>query len=318
MTYKKRPQRMAIEDYIQWVMDNELEFEPADWEKDCWEPRRNVERVKGNRSIRYWEGKTSPMYQLTYMSWHGLNNNPFSQQLHASHTCGNSACINPLHILPASASENEKDKCKQPGWDIYVENQRQRQLELHKAGKIMPQGLTHKEKAQWILDNCTWTDENGCMRYTGQTDDKGYGRRNIGLGNNKMKKVEMHRYIHCIMNDIPYGEDPNDEWNAKGKGFKVAHHKCEQPNCVNPEHIELISRSENTLKTTNSKARKITERDARDIIEEFLTIKQWPHGSKAAFNRKWAKKLNVSADVSNNIVFRKMRWKALLYEYRLI
>ena len=182
----------------------------------------------------------------------------------------------------------------------------------------MPTGLTHKEKAQWILDNCTWTDENGCMRYTGGTDERGYGRRNIGGCNGKNKKLEMHRYIHCMLNDIPYGEDQNNEWNAKGKGFKVAHHTSEQTNSVNPDHIELISRSENSQNTTNNKARKITEKDAREIIEEFLTIKVWPYGSKAAFNKKWAEKLGVSKDVSQNIVFRKIRWKPLLSEYGLL
>ena len=68
MTYKKRPQRMALEDYIQWVMDNELEFEPVDWEKDCWEPRRNGSFNSRGRPFRYWEGKQYLMYQLTYMA----------------------------------------------------------------------------------------------------------------------------------------------------------------------------------------------------------------------------------------------------------
>ena len=298
-------------------MNNELEFEPTDWEKDCWHVREGS-RVSGNRSVRYWGGKMYLMYQLTYMSWHGLENNPFSQKLHASHSCNNAACINPLHIIPKSASENEKDKMKEFGWDAYKKKQKELRAKERAEGKIMPTGLPHKEKAQWILDNCTWVDENRCMRYTGATDEKGYGRRNITVTEGRTKKVEMHRYIHCVLNDIPYGEDPNDEWNAKGKGFKVAHHKCEQPNCVNPEHIELVSRSENGLNITNSKSKKITEKDAREIIEEFLTILEWPRGSKRAFCRKWAEKLGVSQDVANNIVFRKRNWKPLLYEYGLL
>ena len=318
MKSKKRPQRMALEDYLQWVMNNELEFEPVDWEKDCWEPRRNGSFNTKGRPFRYWEGKQCLMYQLTYMAWHGLDKSPFSQQLHAAHICNNSTCINPLHIKPKTPQENEQDKLKEPGWDAYREISSRKQKEIYAKGGRMPEGLTHKEKAQWILDNCTWTDENGCIRYTGYTNELGYGTRKILITPGRRKNLEMHRYIHCIMNDIPYGEDPNDEWNAKGKGFKVAHHKCEQPSCINPDHIELISRSDNALKITNNKARKITEREARNIIEEFLTIKEWPHGSKTAFCKKWAEKLNVSADVSRNIVFRKIRWKPLLYEYGLI
>jgi len=120
-----------------------------------------------------------------------------------------------------------------------------------------------------------------------------------------------------MLNDLPYGEDPNDPWNAKGVGFSVADHICNQPSCINPDHIQLISRSENSLRS-NTKARKITEEDARAIIEEFLSISEWPLGSKAAFGRKWGEKLGVSMDVPNGIVFGKRSWKPLLIEYGLL
>ena len=314
----RRPQNMSLDDYLEWVMNNELEFEPTDWEKDCWQPRKNLLRNR-KRCNAWWKGEQYKMYHLTYMSWHGLENNPFSQELHASHSCSNAACINPLHIFPKSASENEKDKMKEPGWDIYKQQQSEHMTKVWAEGKRMPPGLSHKEKAQWLLDNRTWTDENGCMIWMGGTDQAGYGRTNITLYPGKIKKVQVHRYIHCMLNDIPYGEDPNDEWNARGgKEFKVAHHKCEQPKCVNPEHIELVSKSENSLKVTNHGSRKITEKDVREIIEEFLTILEWPRGSKTAFCRKWGEKLGVSQDVPKKIVFSKLSWKPLLYEYGLL
>lgn len=322
----KRPQNMSLDDYIEWVINNELEYEPADLEKDCWIPRKEKGRVRGNRVLAYWRGKMLPMYQLTYMAWHGIEENPFSQQLHASHTCNDPECINPLHIEPEDPPTNEKRKLELPGADIYKEQQRAKQKELHAAGKICPTGLTHKERAQWYLKNKTWTDtesplKNGshCIRWTGAQDEKGYGRTNITVSKGRRKKVEVHRYIYCMMNDLPYGEDPNDEWNAKGKGFKVADHECNTPNCVNPDHIQLISRGENALRAKQySKATKITEDSAREIIEEFLSITEWPYGSKAAFCQKWADRLGLSKDVANNIVFRKMRWKHLLKEYGLL
>jgi len=313
----KRPQNMALSDYIEWVQNHELEFEPNDWEKDCWTPRKEIGRVRHNRVLAYWQGKTFPMYQLTYMAWNGIEKNPFNQQNHASHTCDNPECINPLHIVEETPSENEKRKLE-GNVDAYRKSQAALIEKARVEGRIMPSGLSHKERAQWILDNCTWKDENGCMRYIGGTDEKGYGRRSITVSPGRTKKVEMHRYIHCMLNDLPYGEDPNDPWNAKGKGFKVAHHKCEQPNCVNPDHIELVSRSRNALSITTSKARKITEGTAREIIEDFLSVSEWPIGSKAAFCKKWAEKTGLSVDVANNIVFRKRNWKPLLEEYNLI
>tara|TARA_S200000501_G_C20764334_1_gene717583 strand:- start:164 stop:1129 length:966 start_codon:yes stop_codon:yes gene_type:complete len=320
----KRPQNMSLCDYIEWVMNHELEYEPNDWETDCWIPRKDRSRIKGNRVNAYWKGKMVLMYQLTYMAWHGIETNPFSQKLHASHTCNNPECINPLHIILEDAPANENRKLQHPAVGLYKESQRKKQLELHKNGKILPQGLTHKEKAKWFLENKTWLDTNSelvngshCMRWTGGADQKGYGRTNITISQGRKKKVEMHRYIHCMMNDLPYGEDPDDEWNAKGKGFKVADHICNQQNCVNPDHIQLISRSENSTRAEN-KARKITEETARRIIEDFLSVKEWPRGSKAEFARKWAKELNLSVDIAYNIVFRKIRWKPLLIEYGLL
>ena len=67
-----------------------------------------------------------------------------------------------------------------------------------------------------------------------------------------------------------------------------------------------------------SKARKITEENAREIIEAYLEVEEWPLGSKRAFARHYAEKFGVSEDVTQNLVFRKIRWKPLLQEYGLI
>jgi hypothetical protein len=321
----RRPQNMSLCDYIEWVINNELKDEPEDLEKDCWVPSKSKGRIKGDRVIANWEGRQMPMYQLTYMAWNEIEENPFSQELHASHSCNNPECVNPLHIVPEDASANEKRKLELPGAEMHKQMLRKKQLELREQGKICPTGLTHKERAQWYLDNKTWLDTeselvNGshCMRYTGGLDTTGYARTDITVVSGKpRKKVQVHRYVYCMLNDLPYGEDPNDPWNAKGVGFSVADHICNQPSCINPDHIQLISRSENSLRS-NTKARKITEEDARAIIEEFLSISEWPLGSKAAFGRKWGEKLGVSMDVPNGIVFGKRSWKPLLIEYGLL
>jgi hypothetical protein len=320
----RRPQNMSLCDYIEWVITNQLEYEPKDLEKDCWIPSKSKGRLKGDRVIETWENRKILMYQLTYMAWHGIEENPFSQKLHASHSCNNPECVNPLHIVPEDASVNEKRKFELPGAEMHKQILREKQLELRKQGKICPTGLTHKEKAQWYLDNKTWLDTeselvNGshCMKYTGGNDAGGYARTDIVVSPGKRKKVQVHRYIYCMLNDLPYGEDPNDPWNAKGKGFKVADHICDQPNCVNPDHIQLISRSENSLRSDN-KSRKLTEEDVRAVIEEFLSISEWPLGSKAAFARKWGKKLGVTMDNIKSIVFLKRQWKSLLIEYGLL
>jgi len=335
----KRPQNMRIEEYLDWVKENDLEYQPENWVADCWRPNgvsKGSRVVRGERPIRYWnfnfdestKGRMVVMYQLTYMSLHKLEKNPFSQQLHAAHECNNNWCVNPYHITPKTAEDNENDKKKQEGWDTYVKLQRETQLKLRAENKIMPRGLNLKEKAQWILDNQTYTNENGCMISTsGGKDEKGYTRRNINdksippnAQGKHVKKVELHRFIHTAINDLPYGgDDPDNPWNAKGRGFKVAHHTCDVPSCINPNHIELVSRSANALAALkDGRGRKITEENAREIIEAYLEVEEWPLGSKAAFARKYAKKFAVSEDVTKNLVFRKIRWKPLLEEYGII
>ena len=67
-----------------------------------------------------------------------------------------------------------------------------------------------------------------------------------------------------------------------------------------------------------SKSRKITEENAREIIEAYLEVEEWPLGSKAIFARKYAEKFGVSEDVTKNLVFRKIRWIPLLEEYGIV
>lgn len=42
----RRPQNMSLCDYIEWVINNELEYEPEDLEKDCWIVRKSKGRIK--------------------------------------------------------------------------------------------------------------------------------------------------------------------------------------------------------------------------------------------------------------------------------
>lgn len=71
---------------------------------------------------------------------------------------------------------------------------------------------------------------NGCWEWTGAKDKTGYGRFKIN------GKAEMsHRVSHMIfIGDIPEGYDID--------------HLCRNTGCVNPEHIEAVTRQENYLR----------------------------------------------------------------------
>jgi len=320
---KRRPSNMKIEDFLDWTIENELKEKPKDLVKDCWRRRDGTATVRGDRPVTTWnfgEGKkTYLVYQLTYMSLHKIQKYPFSSELHASHSCGNKWCMNPHHIVPKSPDQNERDKQQEPGWATYLKLHSERT----KAGQknSMPKGLGMKEKAEWILANNTYTDNDGCKIYNGSgIDEKGYARKNITIATGKRKRVELHRFIHTMMNDLPYGgDDPEDPWNAKGKGFRVAHHQCRKPSCINPDCIVLTTRAKNSQDALSYKKNvKLTEENVREMIENYLTIEEWPYGSKMAFCRQYMEKFNISETTARDIIFRHRSWKHILEEYGLV
>ena len=75
-------------------------------------------------------------------------------------------------------------------------------------------------------------DRGGCWLWDGTQDCKGYGR--FYPVNWKQKTIPAHYYLFLLTNRLP----------KIPKGFEL-HHKCRRRNCVNPYHLELVTRAEN-------------------------------------------------------------------------
>lgn len=67
---------------------------------------------------------------------------------------------------------------------------------------------------------------SGCWLWTGQVDKDGYGKFTTGVYGNQ-KHYRAHRWI----TNAPAG--------------KVAMHRCDNPPCVNPDHIQHGNQSQN-------------------------------------------------------------------------
>lgn len=83
--------------------------------------------------------------------------------------------------------------------------------------------------------NHYFVDNNGCWIWKGRLDQKGYGHMNIGR-----KTIGAHRYLY----ELHIGKIP--------EGMQLDH-LCRVRNCVNPNHLEIVTNKENSWRGNRCK-----------------------------------------------------------------
>jgi len=78
-------------------------------------------------------------------------------------------------------------------------------------------------------------NENGCWIWQGLKDKRGYGRTNVGGG--------TIRNTHVVFYNILVGDVP--------KGLELDH-LCMTQSCVNPDHLEPVTHTENMKRWANT------------------------------------------------------------------
>ena len=114
--------------------------------------------------------------------------------------------------------------------------------------------------------------DNGCMVWTGSLDTSGYG-----LYRYKRKLWKAHRF--CFVNF----------YNKKIPKNNIVRHKCDNPKCVNPNHLELGTKKDNAQDReirdrSNRRTRNNTHgmsKITQDKLQRGLEL------FKSGYTRKW-------------------------------
>jgi DNA invertase Pin-like site-specific DNA recombinase len=210
----------------------------------------------GNGYGRKWiDGKTVLVHRLVLES---KITGFLESGYFACHTCDNRSCINPEHLVAGSAAENTeqmmgRDRKTPRGKSIpgasklSIEQLREIQTKylsgtiknhLAKEYGVKHETITKILQAN-IPDNFTTIlpgfvgeiQESGCIIFQGAKDGAGYGRYVTKEG----KQATVTRAVL-----------------AQKLGYKIptymdACHTCDNPSCINPEHLWAGTRTQNLL-----------------------------------------------------------------------
>ena len=94
------------------------------------------------------------------------------------------------------------------------------------------------EEAFWSRVNTT--DPDGCWEYMGERDRKGYGRFSIQRQGKRFRWAAHRLSVQLERGPIPEGLEVD--------------HVCNNPPCVNPAHLELVTPKEHLERSVSRRA----------------------------------------------------------------
>lgn len=143
---------------------------------------------------------------------------------------------------------------------------------------------------------------SGCLEWQG-TKYNGYGRITIGSRKDGTRRtISAHRLSYILS----YGYIP--------KGMEVCH-KCDNPSCINPEHLFLGTRQDN-INDREHKGRNIIfvgeEQPKAKLTKKAVKDARWERAYKGTSFSKLAKKYGVNKKTMINAI-NGVTWKCVQY-----
>ena len=159
-------------------------------------------------------------------------------------------------------------------------------------------GIVRQKASRFCTDRCRkhyWHDPqtrlvlnskllpNGCLEWTGVRDKGGYGQLTWNY-----LRVRAHRFAYFVKHGI---------WPPK---HKLILHSCDNPSCVNIEHLRIGTAKENIQDAIQKGSWLIGERNpnAKLSAHQVLVLKLWFMDSV----KKWAIDYGVTENVIRHIL----------------
>ena len=200
--------------------------------------------------------------------------------------------------------QNRSKECETCGKTFY-ENKSDSNQQWH--GRIYCSAKCNNKSKARVTDIFTRLDkfvvkiEGGCWLWTGATDGKGYGvlsgRMNGSerpLRVEKAHRVSYEKYIGVIPDGM------------------VIRHKCDNPQCTNPDHLEVGTQKDN-MRDCSSRGR-LNRKSLLNLKRFSLTDKQAEeiramtfagrNGRGGVTRKEVAERYGVCVDTINNIIKR--------------
>lgn len=159
------------------------------------------------------------------------------------------------------------------------------EIEVHKIERLCPSATkqTRTTLAQ-LKDRCVINPTTGCWEWQGAVSDHGYGSLTV----NQKRKVAP-RYAK----ELSIGRELETEEHVR--------HTCDNPPCVNPDHLIVGTRQEN-IDDMRAKGRGCNppihrgeDQHSAKLSEEDVRAIRKIRAEKSESIRKLAKRLGVSA-----------------------
>lgn len=128
------------------------------------------------------------------------------------------------------------------------------QIQQHESPRMIPDILTKRFAEKYEIDS-----SSGCWNWTASTAGKGYGQIKIP---GQRRQIYAHRLSYLIHN----GEIP--------EGLVVCH-TCDNPRCVNPNHLFVGTIRDNLIDMKNKDRHLRGERNTQSKLTESDVIKMY-------------------------------------------